>query len=186
MKKGQVLEGTIEKVVFPNKGIVKVEGEAETAVVKNGVPGQRIRFAVNKARKKKYEGRLLEVLEPSHLEIKSACPHFGLCGGCTYQNLPYEEQLALKEGQVKELLDGVVRDPYVYEGIKKSPRQFGYRNKMEFSFGDEVKDGPLALGMHKRGSFYDIVTVGDRRFGLSEDFKSSSGICQGTGLGFLP
>lgn len=48
---------------------------------------------------------------------------------------------------------------YVFEGIKESPNRYDYRNKMEFSFGDEVKDGPLALGMHKRGSFYDIVTV---------------------------
>ena len=59
-------------------------------------------------------------------------------------------------------MDGAIRDfgyEYVFEGIKESPNRYDYRNKMEFSFGDEVKDGPLALGMHKRGSFYDIVTV---------------------------
>ena len=55
-------------------------------------------------------------------------------------------------------MDGVC-DSYEFEGIKGSPRQSEYRNKMEFSFGDEYKDGPLALGLHKRGSFYDIVTV---------------------------
>ena len=49
----------------------------------------------------------------------------------------------------------------IFEGIRKSPQQFGYRNKMEYTFGDEVKDGPLALGMHKRGSFHDIVNVCD-------------------------
>ena len=64
----------------------------------------------------------------------------------------------MKEKQVKDLVDSVCQN-YEFEGIKGSPRQFAYRNKMEFSFGDEVKDGPLALGMHKRGSFYDIVTV---------------------------
>ncbi len=187
MKKGQVLEGTIEKVVFPNKGIVSVEGETEKAIVKNGVPGQQIRFVIHKARKKKYEGRLLEVRKPSPMEVEPACPHFGICGGCTYQNLPYEEQLALKEAQVKELLDGVVRDAYEYEGIKKSPRQFGYRNKMEFSFGDEVKDGPLALGMHKRGSFYDIVTVGECQI-VDADFRMILGAalkhCQEQGWDF--
>ena len=87
-----------------------------------------------------------------------ACPHFGICGGCTYQTLSYEQQLEIKSNQIKELLDSVCED-YLYEGIKKSPSEWGYRNKMEFSFGDEVKDGPLALGMHKKNSFHDIVTV---------------------------
>ena len=77
-----------------------------------------------------------------------------------YQSLPYEEQLNIKKEQVKSLLDTVVADgTYEFQGIKASPISSGYRNKMEFSFGDEVKDGPLALGMHKRGSFYDIVTT---------------------------
>jgi 23S rRNA (uracil-5-)-methyltransferase RumA len=82
--------------------------------------------------------------------------------------------LEIKENQVRKLLrpafekqcqlDGAKTDydtymDDIFEGIKASPSQFGYRNKMEFSFGDEYKDGPLALGMHKRGSFYDIVTV---------------------------
>jgi len=156
MKKGQIAEGVVERIVFPNKGIVNAEGER--VVVKNSIAGQKVRFSVNKMRKGKAEGRLLEVVAKSPLEVESPCPHFGICGGCTYQTLPYEEQLKMKEAQVKELLDSVISD-YEFEGIKRSPDQFAYRNKMEFSFGDEVKDGPLALGMHKRGSFYDIVTV---------------------------
>ena len=160
MKKGQVFEGVIEKVAFPNKGHITVDGK--TVIVKNGVPGQKVRFSVNKVRSGRAEGRILEVLEKSPLECEPVCPHFADCGGCTYQNLSYEEQLHLKETQVKELLDGAIQDfgyEYVFEGIKESPSHYDYRNKMEFSFGDEVKDGPLALGMHKRGSFYDIVTV---------------------------
>lgn len=160
MKKGQVFEGVIENVAFPNKGHITVDGK--TVIVKNGVPGQKVRFSVNKVRSGRAEGRILEVLEKSPLECEPVCPHFADCGGCTYQNLSYEEQLHLKETQVKELLDGAIRDfgyEYVFEGIKESPNHYDYRNKMEFSFGDEVKDGPLALGMHKRGSFYDIVTV---------------------------
>lgn len=167
MKKGQICEGVVEKVIFPNKGMVIADGER--AVVKNAIPGQTIRFAVNKIRKGKCEGRLLEVLKPSPMEIDAACGHYGLCGGCNYQTLPYEEQLKIKEGQVKELLDSVCED-YEFEGILGSPKQFGYRNKMEFSFGDEVKDGPLALGMHRRGSFYDIVTVDGCRI-VDEDFR---------------
>ncbi|MDD3797039.1 MAG: 23S rRNA (uracil-5-)-methyltransferase RumA, partial [Lachnospiraceae bacterium] len=167
MKKGQILEGIIERVEFPNKGIISLEDRQ--AIVKNGIPGQKVRFSVNKVRKGKCEGNIIEILAPSPLETKSDCPHFGLCGGCTYRSLPYEEQLKLKETQVKGLLDSVCSE-YAFEGILGSPVQSGYRNKMEFSFGDEVKDGPMALGMHKRGSFYDIVTVSGCRI-VDEDYR---------------
>ena len=152
-------EGIVEKVKFPNKGIVKVEDSEVT--VKNTLPGQNVSFVINKKRKGKAEGRLLEILKKSELEQEQAnCPHYGVCGGCNYQTLPYEEQLKLKAGQVLELMKVVVPNAEdIFEGVRKSPRQCGYRNKMEYTFGDEVKDGPLALGMHKRGSFYDIVTV---------------------------
>lgn len=162
MKKGQVYEGSVVRVDFPNKGIVCVGDE--TAVVKNSLPGQKVKFSVNKVRKGKAEGRLLEVTEKSPLETGRTCSLFGLCGGCTYLSLPYEEQLKVKEEQVKRLLDSVLNkqeEAWTFEGIKGSPKAYEYRNKMEFSFGDEYKDGPLALGMHKRGSFYDIVTVAD-------------------------
>lgn len=170
MKKGQIYEGVIEKVKFPNKGVVTVEGQQ--AIVKNGIPGQKVSFSVNKVRKGKAEGRLLEVLEKSPLEFDEPnCPHFGICGGCSYQTLPYEEQLKLKAGQVLELMQTVIPNAEeIFEGIKASPRQFGYRNKMEYTFGDEEKGGPLALGMHKRGSFYDIATVDDCQI-VDEDYR---------------
>ena len=161
----------IENVAFPNK--CRIQADGKTVIVKNGVPGQMVRFSVNKVRKGKAEGRILEVLKKSPLECEPVCKHFVDCGGCTYQNLPYEEQLHLKEEQVKTLLDDAVSPygyEYIFEGIKESPSHYDYRNKMEFSFGDEVKDGPLALGMHKRGSFYDIVTVNGCRI-ADEDFR---------------
>lgn len=160
MKKGQVYEAIVDRVDFPNKGIVYA-GE-EIAVVKNCLPGQTIRFRVNKVRKGKAEGQLLEVLKQSPLEIGPPCSHFGVCGGCAYLALPYRQQLALKGDQVKRLLAPCLNrqlKQWNWEGIKGSPVTYEYRNKMEFSFGDEIKDGPLALGMHKRGSFYDVVTV---------------------------
>ncbi len=171
MKKGQVYEGVVERIDFPNKGIVKV-GE-DVCVVKNALPGQKVTFSISKLRKGKAEGRLLQVTEQSPLECGSPCSHFGLCGGCTYLSFPYEEQLKIKEGQVKRLLDSVLLDgqgAYHWEGIKASPAYFAYRNKMEFSFGDETKDGPLTLGMHKRGSFYDVLTVNDCRI-VDEDYR---------------
>ena len=97
-----------------------------------------------------------------------------------YQTMSYEAQLDMKERQIRELLEPVMiragqtdaqgGADYIWEGIHGSPKEFGYRNKMEFSFGDEIKDGPLALGMHKRGSFYDIVTVKECRIADS-DFR---------------
>lgn len=164
MKKGQSYEGYVESVAFPAKGIVTVEGEENKAVVKNVLPGQKIQFRVTKKRKGKAEGMLETVLEKPADEVEARCPHFGTCGGCNYQNLPYDKQLDLKAGQVRSLLDAVYINRneeigYTFEGIKESPRQYGYRNKMEFSFGDEYKEGPLSLGLHKRGSFYDIVPV---------------------------
>lgn len=172
MKKGQIAEGIVERVEFPNKGIAYT-ADGDRVIVKNTIPGQKVSFAVNKVRKGKAEGRLLQVVEPSALEVDSACPHFGACGGCIYQTLPYEEQLKLKSGQVKKLMDDAIDGACEYEflGIKPSPKQYEYRNKMEFSFGDEYKDGPLALGMHKRGSFYDIVTVTDCQI-VDADFRT--------------
>ncbi|MCR5755962.1 MAG: 23S rRNA (uracil(1939)-C(5))-methyltransferase RlmD, partial [Acetatifactor sp.] len=135
--------------------------EGEIAV-KGGLPGQTVRVRLNKKRKSKWEGRLLEVVKPSDLETRQpVCKEFGLCGGCTYQTFSYEEQLKLKAAQVKELLDNVVKGDYVFEEILGSPREWNYRNKMEFSFGDDRKDGPLTLGLHKKNSMYDVVTTGD-------------------------
>ena len=168
MKKGEIYEGKVTEVNFPNKG--KVECENGTVTVKNVIPGQNIRFMINKKRSGKYEGRLLEVLEKSPLEsVTDICPHFGVCGGCVYQSVSYENQLAIKEGQVKKLIDNVCSD-YEFLGITGSPVTTAYRNKMEFTFGDEFKDGPLSLGLHKKNSFYDILTVTGCR-NIDEDYS---------------
>ena len=162
MKKGQIYEGIIERVDFPNKGIVFVPEEEQYVIVKNGIPGQKIRFMINKFKRGNAEGRLLEVLEKSPLETREpVCGIFPACGGCMYQTMPYEEQVKMKEGQIRRIMDPVVKGEYLFEGVKHSPKEFHYRNKMEFSFGDEFKDGPLSLGLHKKGSTYDVLTAGD-------------------------
>jgi len=181
MKKGQIVEGIVERVDFPNKGVVRVEeiaenGEKKTSycVVKNVIPGQKISIMVKKVRKGKAEGNLREVLEMAPNQVVSPCPHFGDCGGCTYLHISYEDQASLKEEQVKKLLDGVLSNQeqsYEFMPIKYSPVCHGYRNKMEFTFGDSYKDGPLEIGLHKRGSFYDILTVSDCRI-CDEDYRS--------------
>ena len=167
MKKGDIFEGKVIRTEFPNKGIIDIEGQK--VIVKNALEGQVVRFSINKKKRDKIEGRLLEVIEPSPIEQPAACKHFGICGGCRYQNLSYEQQLDLKKRQVEELIEknGLSFD---IENIYGSPITEGYRNKMEFTFGDEEKDGPLALGMHKKNSFYDIVTLDDCRI-VDPDFN---------------
>ena len=165
MKKGGIYTGYVENVDFPNKGNVIVEIEEdgqlikEKAVVKNSIPGQTVTFMVNKKKHGKCEGRLLEVVRQSDTETNERCEHFGKCGGCVYQTVNYDEQLKMKETTVKKILDPVIKTDYDWEGIIGSPVSSEYRNKMEYSFGDEIKDGPIALGLHKRNSMYDIVTV---------------------------
>jgi 23S rRNA (uracil-5-)-methyltransferase RumA len=157
MKKNEVYEGIVEKTTFPNKGFIKIEGQK--VALKQAIEGQNVKFRLTKARKGKYEGRILEVIEPSPLENQDApCVHFGPCGGCFYQNLSYDRQLEVKKNHVLDLIKELGIE-YEFEGIKGSPTEWDYRNKMEFSFGDEYKDGPLALGLHKKGSFYDILTT---------------------------
>lgn len=164
MKKGETYTGRVQHVDFPNKAVVFTESEnpednGQKVIVKNSIPGQKVRFMVNKKRGGKCEGRLLQVLENAPSETADRCKHFGTCGGCVYQSVQYDEQLKMKEAQVHKLLSEAVDGELNFEGIIGSPCQEAYRNKMEFSFGDEVKGGELALGLHKRNSMYDIVTV---------------------------
>lgn len=204
MKKGEEYTGIVERIDFPNKGIVRIEDHE--VVVKNVLPGQEVRFRINKKRNGRVEGRLLEVIKRADYEREADCPHYPDCGGCLYRTISYEKELRIKEDQVRRLLeplgthccadavDPLLRRPSTYDGVlahfqgvKPSPDTYGYRNKMEFSFGDEYKDGPLSLGLHKRGGFYDIVNVSECRI-VDEDYrtilKASQEYFRKTGLSF--
>ncbi len=198
MKKGEIYQGIVERMDFPNKGIVNADGVNVT--VKNALPGQTVSFRIAKKRNGQAEGKLLEIVEKAPCEKEylhriedgksenaaagcsgrgGICRYAGICGGCLYQGFPYEEQLKIKEGQVLKLLGAYIGSvklgsggatEILYDGIMPSPKQYGYRNKMEFTFGDETKDGLLSLGLHKRGSFYDILTVSDCLI-MDEDYQ---------------
>ena len=160
MKKGTEIIGTVTRMDYPNKGII----ETEDGIVKAAcaLPGQKVRVFVKKVRHGVGEGILKEVVEPSSVETEDHCPHAGKCGGCLYQTYPYEEELKIKDGQVRRLIEPVLAGQdcdHTFEDIVPCTVSEGYRNKMEFTFGDEYKGGPLALGMHRRGSMYDIETV---------------------------
>ena len=126
---------------------------------------------ISKKKKDYAEGKLVEVIEKAPYEIDAPCPHFGPCGGCVSQNLPYEKQLELKVEEVKELFNKAGVSFGDFQGIEKSPNDFGYRNKMEYSFGDMKKDGPLELGMHAKGSPFSVITV-DKCLLVDEDFRT--------------
>lgn len=192
MKKGNIYRARIIRTDYPNKGIGElvtdeadmqtdtdnaVSGLSEsdkviTCVIKDALPEQTVEFRLVKKRAGKAEGRLLNIIHKAPYETDSPCPHFKSCGGCAYLNIPYEKSLEIKEAQIKRLLDNALmtqEEPWSFDGIKPSPVCFGYRNKMEYTFGDAYKGGPLALGMHKRGSFYDIETVSGCRI-ADEDY----------------
>ena len=160
VKKGDICEGIVERIDYPDRG--RITGpEGEPITVKNVIPGQKIRYKIYKKKGGRFFGMRLEVLERAQVELPASCSVFGECGGCVYQTLPYEKQLDIKEEQIKGLFDDVVSSDTIYDGIIPSPKASGYRNKMEFSFGDEYQGGPLTLGLHRRGTKYDVLDASE-------------------------
>ena len=100
----------------------------------------------------------------------NVCKHDAFCGGCIYQGTTYQEQLKTKENQVLNLLEEKGISPEKIDGIEGAHHQYRYRNKMEYTFGDMVKDGPMTLGMHKKGNFMSIITVDECQL-VDEDFN---------------
>lgn len=166
--KAKLIDITIDRVDFPNKGKGTFEGKEVR--FKGGIAGQKVRVNVTKRRKDYWEGKIYEVLESSSLESEKGCAHTGICGGCTYQKLTYDKELEIKLNQVKELFRKAELAVQI-DGIEPSPEIIGYRNKMEYSFGDEEKDGPLALGLHMKNRFYEVVNTYDCNI-VNEDFTS--------------
>lgn len=169
MKRKDIIEFEVGKMEFG--GVTRSQFDGKRIKMKGGITGQKVRAVVKKSRSDSAEVKMLELIEPSSLETAETCRHFRQCGGCSILSLEYEQQLRLKEKQVLELFEEKNISDFQYLGIESSPNVFGYRNKMEFTFGDEFKDGPLSLGMHKVGRFIDIVTVDDCRL-VDSDFVS--------------
>jgi tRNA/tmRNA/rRNA uracil-C5-methylase (TrmA/RlmC/RlmD family) len=156
MKKGEVLELTIDYNLYPNVGVGIVDGKRIR--VKGALRGQRVRCRISKKRNDRIDGRLIDVLEKASDEHASFCEHFGICGGCMLQTLTAEAQLAHKAEMVNRLFENASLESRVTE-VVESPEIFEYRNKMEFSFGDMEKGGDMTLGMHRKNSHHDVVTV---------------------------
>ncbi|MGL4345537.1 MAG: class I SAM-dependent RNA methyltransferase, partial [Cellulosilyticaceae bacterium] len=169
-KKQEIVQGKIESFSFPNKGTLFIE-EGVPVQVADALPGQEVSVRLQRKRKGKWEGRVMEVISnPEHF-VKPECEYFGLCGGCSIQHMPYDLQLTHKHEQVMKLLTKAGVTDFEDKGVIASPSQWAYRNKMEFSFGDTCKDGPLALGMHRKNSTFDIITVDGCKI-VDEDFST--------------
>ncbi|GHU53789.1 putative RNA methyltransferase [Clostridia bacterium] len=167
MSKAAECELFIEDMEFPNIGVSEYEGKKIS--VKHAFLGQRVRALVRRR-----DGRLLEVLEKSPREVSAKCKVFGICGGCAYQNLEYDKEIELKERLAQKLLCNALKDAD-YKGVIPSPTYDGYKNKVEFSFGDETKDGALQLGMRKRGSYYEVCASEHCNI-VDSDYRKIAGI----------
>ena len=157
MKKGTQVELTIEDIEFPAKGFGFIDGVKVYA--KNTFPGQKVSGTVSKKRKDYLEIKVREILEKASYEIEPTCNHYGVSGGCLQQVIPYEKQLEFKAEEVKKLFSDANRTMGEFLGIEGSPVINHYRNKMEYSFGDETKGGELNLGMHMVGKRFGIVNI---------------------------
>ena len=168
-RKKKIVDIEIIDTIFPNKSIGQYEDQI--VIFKGGIKGQKVKVILNRRKKDYIEGKLMEVVERSPLEKSLPCLDVKDCGGCSYQTLLYEDELNLKKEQVLALFQKEGIKDLNFLGIEKSPRVEGYRNKMEYTFGDEVKGGPLVLGLHRRGRFYEIVdtdgcNIADKDFTL--------------------
>ena len=169
MRKGSTVQVRIDKTEFPSMGIGTLEGKK--IYVKGAFPGQLVTGRVKKKREAFAELKLMSVDERAEYEINPPCEHFGICGGCTSQNLKYEKQLELLSEEFKALLEEAGLPTNNYKGIIGSKEQWEYRNKMEFTFGDFEKGGELTLGMHMKGKSFGIITV-DKCLIVDEDFRT--------------
>jgi len=158
-KKGQKIEVRIEKLAFGGKGIGQFEGRK--VFVNDAVPGDLVECSLSRIKPNYFEAKLVKIIKSSDLRIKPKCKHFDICGGCTWQYLNYDEQLKIKETQVKEALEhiGGFKNPIVKPIIGCDEPWF-YRNKMEFSFYKEM------VGLHPKGYRYEV-------FDLNECFLES-------------
>ncbi|MBV4436724.1 23S rRNA (uracil(1939)-C(5))-methyltransferase RlmD [Clostridium tyrobutyricum] len=168
MKIGSVHEFDIEYASFPSTGIAQLDGKE--VFIKNTFPGQKVLARLTKKKRDHLEAKSIKILENMDCAIEVPCPHFELCGGCNSQFIPHDLQLELKEKEVMDLFKRTGIAEFEFSGIEKAPEQFEYRNKMEFTFGDAEKGGPLNLGMHIKGKSFGIVNVEQCKL-VDDDFR---------------
>lgn len=158
----------ITETTYPGIGVAFREGQELHA--KRAFPGQVIRARHLKNKQGIGQLQVLEQVETAPWEVEPRCTHYEKCGGCMSQEVPYEKQLQFKEKEVLELFRQSGLTFQTYHGILGSPKQWHYRNKMEYTFGDEYKNGPMCLGMHLKNRRNSILTTDQCQI-VPEDFN---------------
>jgi 23S rRNA (uracil1939-C5)-methyltransferase len=156
VRKGDEIEVRIDSLAYGGNGVGRVDGFV--VFVRGGLPGDLVQARVTKVKKGFAEGIRTALLEPGADRVEAPCRHFGVCGGCRFQDLAYERQLDAKHGQVRDALVRLGRfaDPPL-EPIVPARSIFGYRNKLEYSFA-RGGDG-LVLGFHRAGRWDEVIDV---------------------------
>jgi 23S rRNA (uracil1939-C5)-methyltransferase len=156
VRKGEELELSIESLAYGGNGVARHDGFV--VFVRGGLPGDRVRARVTKVKRGFAEGFASALLEPGPDRVEAPCRHFGTCGGCRFQDLAYDSQLAQKAQQVRDALVriGRVQDPPL-EPIVPAASQYGYRNKLEYSFS--TGDDGVELGFHRAGRWDEVVGI---------------------------
>jgi len=156
--RGAELELTVDRLAHGGNGVARRE-DGYVVFVAGGIPGDRVRAVVGKAKRAYAEARAVEILEPSPDRVAPVADH----PGAPWQVLPYERQLEAKWEQVDDALRRIGRlDDFELEPIVGAVEQWRYRNKLEYSFGTGP-GGELVCGFHAPGRFDEIVAVDDCR-----------------------
>ncbi len=156
VRKGEELELRIDSLAYGGNGVARHDGFV--VFVRGGLPGDRVRARVTKVKRGFAEGFVDAVLEPSTDRVDAPCRHFGICGGCRFQDLAYDQQAAAKEQQVRDALVriGRIADPPL-DPIVPAASHYGYRNKLEYSFTSG--DGGVDLGFHRAGRWDEVIGI---------------------------
>jgi 23S rRNA (uracil1939-C5)-methyltransferase len=156
-KKNTIVDLEIFDLAYGGKGVAKLDGMI--VLVAGGIPGDLVKARIVKRKTSFAQAEVLEVIKESELREKPSCSHFGLCGGCKWQNLKYQHQLYYKAKQVKDSLVhlGSFSEPNIKE-ILGSENIFYYRNKMEFTFGKD-ENGRLILGLHPAERYEEVFDL---------------------------
>ena len=155
LHRGQEIDLTVDSLAFGGRGVAR-HGEL-VVFVSRALPGDRVRARVTKLKRRHAEARTIEVLEPGPGRVTPRCAHFGVCGGCSWQDLDYAEQVRHKAAQVDDALRRLGRIEIELEPIVPAAEQYGYRNKLEYSWS-QGPDGP-SLGFHRAGRWDELVPV---------------------------
>lgn len=159
--KNKIITVICEKIVFPGRSLCRCD-DGIALFAEGLLPNERADVSVIRDKKSFREGLVKEITSKSSERTFPLCPSFGLCGGCSFQNISYENQIKYKQAYVSELLDFTGVN---ISEILTSPNIWFYRNKMEFSFFNSYKDGLVDgdfktdLGLHRRGSFNKYISV---------------------------